>query len=316
MSDVASDKVQATAKFVLEQLEQHRQSHNVNIDTHKVRPLVVGVQGPQGAGKSHLTGLLPAYLSSAPFNLTCASVSLDDLYLPYDKMTRLGRNHPDNKLLQGRGQPGTHDLLLGRQILEKLSNINGSSNKAVEIPIYDKSLHAGLGDRTGDTVKVIAPIDIVIFEGWMNGFHSLPTDTLDQWYKEAQQDPVAFSQARKLDYQEPFFVQHSLDSLKEVNDMLGQYERDLWTRIDCFIEMRPVEMGYVWQWRLQQEHNMMAQNGGVGMTDEQVKDFIARYMPGYELFLDGIERADAPWHSKGLRLVIGQQREIVATETF
>ncbi|KAM0792669.1 hypothetical protein ACM66B_002449 [Microbotryomycetes sp. NB124-2] len=315
MSDAASDKVQATAKFVLNELARHRQSHGNNHGSTRVRPLVIGVQGPQGAGKSHLTGLLPTYLSKPPHNLRCATLSLDDLYLPHDEMTKLGNEFKDNKLLQGRGQPGTHDIKLGRQLLDDLCTINDGNN-VVKIPIYDKSLHSGLGDRTNRTVQVVAPVDIVIFEGWMNGFYSLSDESLERLYDKAQADPVAFSKEAKLDYEEPFLLRHSLKSLKQVNERLKRYERELWTRIDCFIQMRPVEMGFVWQWRLQQEHNMMAQNGGVGMSDEQVKDFIARYMPGYELFLDGVERKDAPWHSRGLRLVIGEQREIVTTETF
>lgn len=33
---------------------------------------------------------------------------------------------------------------------------------------------------------------------------------------------------------------------------------------------------------------MKARNGGKGMTDEQVKVFIDRYIPGYHFFGDGI----------------------------
>lgn len=86
---------------------------------------------------------------------------------------------------------------------------------------------------------------------------------------------------------------------------------------------------------VQQEHNMKAKNGGVGMTDDQVIAFIARcvllslllqplpaderarrYMPGYELFLEGVQSPEASWKGKGLKLVVGRGREIVGTEEF
>lgn len=85
----------------------------------------------------------------------------------------------------------------------------------------------------------------------------------------------------------------------------------------------------------QQEHNMKAKNGGVGMSDEEVKAFIgryavrnymetlirlmhrySRYMPGYELFLDGLSGPSAPWHGNGLRLVLNDKRDVVAEEAF
>lgn len=85
----------------------------------------------------------------------------------------------------------------------------------------------------------------------------------------------------------------------------------------------------------QQEHNMKAKNGGNGMTDEQVRHFINRwvhcpvwsvkfywyniddrYMPSYELFQDGIDKETSSWSGKGLRFIVNIQREIVGTESF
>ena len=51
--------------------------------THAHRPLIVGIQGPQGAGKTTLTRAL---LDALPaLGLTGAAVSIDDFY-----MTRAG----------------------------------------------------------------------------------------------------------------------------------------------------------------------------------------------------------------------------------
>lgn len=39
-------------------------------------------------------------------------------------------------------------------------------------------------------------------------------------------------------------------------------------------------------------------------------------MPGYELFLEGIESPSAPWKGKGLKLRVGRSRDVVVTEQF
>jgi len=45
---------------------------------------------------------------------------------------------------------------------------------------------------------------------------------------------------------------------------------------------------------------------------------LSRYMPGYELFLDGIEATGKgnSWEGKGLRIEIGKERQVLATKEF
>ncbi|SCZ99522.1 BZ3500_MvSof-1268-A1-R1_Chr3-1g06061 [Microbotryum saponariae] len=306
--------------FILARLAQHRSSWTAkNGPAQPTPPLFVGVQGPQGSGKSHLVSQLPTQL--AP--LRTASLSLDELYLPHAKLQSLAASHPKNKLIQGRGQPGTHDLALGVSVLSSLAGINEPSNESnvVELPTYDKSLHDGQGDRAKETIPVQGPIDIVLFEGWCVGFQPLDSSTLTQLYTTTSQDPKTYA-AQHLDYETPFFIEHSLDHLLWVNERLANYAKDLWSFLDCFVQIEPRRMSYVWQWRLEQEHNMKSKNGGVGMTDEQVRQFIGRrvltvpfsYMPSYELFQSGIQSKDARWFGKVLKLVAGREREVVAME--
>ena len=265
-------------------------------------------------GKSYLTDLLPRVLAAPPHNLHLASLSLDDLYLPHTELSTLSLSHPQNKLLSGRGQPGTHDLPLAKSVFQALREINGSG-KTVQLPVYDKSKFSGKGDRSEKTVQVTGPIDIVVFEGWCTGFHSLSSEELDKVYQQARKDPKAFV-GKHLDYDEPFFLAHEVQHLQQVNSMLKQYEEDLWRYLDCFVQLKPESMSYVWKWRLQQEHNMKAKNGGIGMTDDEVKAFIARYMPGYELFMDGIASVTAPWAGRGYRIVLDAERNIKGAESF
>lgn len=75
-------------------------------------------------------------------------------------------------MLSGRGLPGTHDLPLGRKVLQSLSEINEGEGKTVELPIYDKSQYSGKGDRAKETKRIQGPLDLVIFEGKVLSAHS------------------------------------------------------------------------------------------------------------------------------------------------
>jgi D-glycerate 3-kinase len=171
-------------------------------------------------------------------------------------LTRLKDRHPSNRLLSGRGQPGTHDLELGTNVLDELQEINKSKSTVVHLPVYDKSLHSGFGDRTAETVDVQGPIDVVVFEGWMLGFYPIPENTLRARYENPTttlptgEDSIA-SQPGREHLRGPFFPQHSLESLLQINSLLASYSERLWPKITTFIQMRPLDMGFIWEWRLQ-----------------------------------------------------------------
>ena len=68
--------------------------------------------------------------------------SLDDFYLTAAEQSLLARRHPDNELLQYRGNAGTHDLRLLNESIAALK-----CGKSVLLPVYDKALLDGRGDR-------------------------------------------------------------------------------------------------------------------------------------------------------------------------
>lgn len=257
--------------------------------------------------------MLPQYLGE--HRTTVAALSLDDIYLTHADQGQLAQRYPHNKLLHGRGLPGTHDMALGTSALERLRAIN-SSEREVELPTYDKSRFGGEGDRTDEVVRVSKQVDVVVFEGWMTGFEPLESSQLESTHREARDDGEAFASRLKLGYTPPFCAEQDAKVLQELNDLLRPYHDALWRHIDAFVQLAPQSLNFVWQWRLEQEHNMKRQNGGKGMSDEQVKQFIARYMPAYELFMGGIDSDNAPWKGRGLRLTVGPTREILDTATF
>ncbi|KAI9277233.1 P-loop containing nucleoside triphosphate hydrolase protein [Phascolomyces articulosus] len=285
------------------------------------RPFIVGVSGCQGSGKTTLCDTLAHLLSdSEKHNLSVVSFSLDDFYLSRNDQAKLAAANPDNKLLQVRGQPGSHDLQLARTTLNHLLDPEATS---VAIPSYDKSCFGGLGDRrdTSEWKTVYAPYDIILFEGWSQGFKPLPPTELKRMYREA---------TGRMALQ-------PLKSLEQLNRNLSRYEDDLYSFFDIFIHLSPADPEQVYNWRLQQEHHMKSTRGVDGMTDEAVRAFVDTYMPAYELYLprldrvgffgqgvrgeplkpyEGPQRADGGYSGpeRHLRFVLDQERRVIRTQ--
>ncbi len=129
------------------------------------------------------------------------------------------------------------------------------------LPRYDKSAFAGRGDRAAPSTwpSVTLPVDIVLFEGWMLGFRPQPEAAV------AAIDP----------------------NLVAVNAALTEYNA-AWDRfVDAWLVVEVDDPNFVYDWRLQAEVKMRA-SGKAGMTDEQVKDFVDRYMPAYRAYLPSL----------------------------
>ncbi|KAJ7072642.1 P-loop containing nucleoside triphosphate hydrolase protein, partial [Mycena amicta] len=250
-------------------------------DSSTQRPLFIALQGPQGSGKSYLSALLAEQLRLSSLNV--AVLSLDDLYLSHEGLVALATAHPHNPLWRGRGQPGTHDVALGLDVLTALRD-----GQEVELPRFDKSLFNGEGDRvpSGSPDAVIArpPVDVVLLEGWCVGFYPISTEELHARWDGAwseERDRLRLGDAvRKED-------------IVAANERLKSYI-PIWDMFDVFIQLQPAapldgqsRFSVVYKWRLQQEHHMKAGNGGRGMDDAAVKAFVDRYIPGYVFFGDG-----------------------------
>lgn len=255
------------------------------------RPLFVGMQGPQGSGKTTTTAAVQQRLASR--GRTSAVFSLDDLYLRHADLVAVAKAHPANALLQGRGQPGTHDVELGTSLLRSLARINdqadgngsegaskGDDRSVVHLPCFDKSLHAGQGDRAPSTTSVRAPLDVVIVEGWCMGFVARDPAELSRRYRQllSTSSASASSSSPSLPSQSSspsYTARHPLESLLEINERLRGYAEAWYGDIDAFVQLRPVRLDDVFAWRLEAERAMRAQGKGA-MSDDEVHDFVAR----------------------------------------
>jgi D-glycerate 3-kinase len=217
------------------------------------RPLFVGIQGPQGSGKTTLVGHLVASLRSA--GLRATGVSIDDFYLTHADQRRVAAAHPGNPYLEHRGYPGTHDIVLGVDTLRALGRLGpGGTGGPVRVPIYDKSLNGGRGDRLPAPAwrVVTGPLDLVFLDGWMLGF--TPVDA------RLVTDPL----------------------LVEPNRALARY--DEWHRLlGAFVQLRATDPSFVLQWRVEAEEAMKA-SGRPGLDRAAIEDYVRRFLPAYALY--------------------------------
>jgi D-glycerate 3-kinase len=195
-------------------------------------PLFIGIQGPQGIGKTTLTARLASTLSKEPYSLHVAKLSTDDLFLSHEALKDLGRQNSRNALLQGRGLPGTHDIRLGVEVLKGLREINSkgeSDTKSVLIPSYDKSLHDGQGDRLpkSEWTKVKGGVDVVILEGWSLGFYPLSAEVIqDRWEKRTD-----------LGWPATIELQNGIQDIEEINENLKECVSEWYHYLSCFIQV-------------------------------------------------------------------------------
>jgi len=96
---------------------------------HPARPVLIGVSGAQGSGKTTACQLLEA--ANRP---RYANFSIDDVYLDTQQRAELAaRTHP---LFVTRGPPGTHDIALARETIAALMRAGPDSE--TPIPVFDK----------------------------------------------------------------------------------------------------------------------------------------------------------------------------------
>eukprot|EP00921_Rhytidocystis_pertsovi_P014143 GHVQ01023048.1.p1 GENE.GHVQ01023048.1~~GHVQ01023048.1.p1 ORF type:complete len:429 (-),score=51.07 GHVQ01023048.1:959-2062(-) len=238
----------------------------------KQETLMVGMSAPQGCGKTTLGAVLQHLFSLEA--VPCVAVSLDDFYLPHDELRILS---PDNPLLHMRGNPGTHDVSMLCRCMQQLKD---GVELCVRLPGYDKAARQGQGDRS-DAYKEVHVKDIgsgvVLLEGWMMGFRSISDDEVtEESIIQATEDVLSdLPRDDRLKY------------WREVNRYLSGYH-DVWDMLDVWVVFEVACIDWIFKWRLEQERGLARKKGDKVMEDQEVADFVTRFLPAYKIYLPNL----------------------------
>ena len=213
------------------------------------RPVVIGLCGAQGSGKTTLALFLANWLAHET-GLTSVRVSLDDFYFGRQMRMTIARTvHP---LLATRGVPGTHDVELAKRTLAALTDTGGPGR--VELPVFDKASDDRMHTATGPVIET--PVDVVLFEGWCIGARPGNAEMLVEPVNalEASADPTGAWR-------------------RFVNERLQEEYAALFEKLDALIFLRVPSFDKVFEWRTEQERKL----GGRGQSDEELAVFIMHY---------------------------------------
>lgn len=214
------------------------------------KPLIVGINGAQGSGKTTVCRFLEVLLKQR--GLRAVTLSLDDLYLTHAERLQLAAEvHP---LFATRGVPGTHAVGMAFGIIEDVL-----AGRAFEMPRFDKAFD----DRSNEVTRVTGPVDVLLFEGWCVGAAPQEPEKLKRPINvlEAEEDKDA--------------VWRTL-----VNHWLGEDYGLLFKLIDMLVMLKVDSFEAVIANRMKQEEKLAALNPlADGILDE---DGLHRFVSHYE----------------------------------
>ena len=217
---------------------------------------IVGINGGQGSGKSTAAAFLKDELLSA-HGVRAVVLSLDDFYLPRADRERLALEvHP---LFATRGVPGTHDVRLGIDTLDKLRELR--KGESLALPQFSKADD----DRIPASLwsSITGPVDIVLFEGWCVGTPPQSSAELAEPVNALEANEDADGRWRHI-----------------VNEQLRTAYADWFSRLDALVFLRVPDIDCVRRWRWQQEQDTAsaADSKATGLQSRtQLERFIQHY---------------------------------------
>ncbi len=196
--------------------------------SNKKSPLIIGLSGGQGTGKTTITSIISLILRKY-FKFKVFKISIDDFYKTRKDRKKLSiTKHP---LLITRGVPGTHDYRIIHEFFKKIKNKKFSK---LRLPKFDKSKD----DRCHKKLwyKINSRPDVIIFEGWCLGARAQKNLELKK--------PINFLEKTK----DPDLIWR-----KYVNIQLKTHYKNLFKQINEIIYLRANNLKILQKWRIKQE---------------------------------------------------------------
>jgi D-glycerate 3-kinase len=201
---------------------------------NKNKPLIIGLAGGQGSGKTTISSILTLILQKY-FKLNVFKISIDDFYKTRkDRKLLSKKKHP---LLMIRGVPGTHDVDLILSLFKKIKN---KKFKTLQVPKFNKAID----DRYKKNLwyKLKLRPDVVIFEGWCVGAKA----------QTANQLKKAINSTEKVYDREAKWRVH-------VNNQLKTKYKILFKQLDGLLYLKAKNFNLLRAWRLKQERKLEEQ---------------------------------------------------------
>ena len=200
----------------------------------KKKPLLIGLAGGQGSGKTTISSILSIILKKY-FKLNVFIISIDDFYKTRKDRKLLSKKK--HSLLMTRGVPGTHDIDL---MLKFFKKIKSKKFRSLEVPKFNKAMD----DRCKKSLwyKLKFKPDVVIFEGWCVG---AKPQTTKQLKKSINSLEKVYDQGLKW--------------RTHVNNQLKTKYKTLFNQLDGLLYLKAKNFNLLRNWRLKQERKLWIQ---------------------------------------------------------
>lgn len=230
---IVKNKLPSSYKKVIQESFSPLAKDLVEQQRAKKKPIIIGINGAQGSGKTTLATLLVLLLNTE-HSIHAVTLSIDDFYFSHSHRDYLAKTiHP---LLITRGVPGTHDIALMLAIINSLTFNSGITR----LPKFNKATDNPYPESQYPLIR--SPVDIIIIEGWCMGAEGQSTSTLSQSINSLEQNEDTDSTWRN-------YINKQL---------MGEYHI-LFNRVDKWIMLKAPSFDCVFKWRLEQENKLRKQ---------------------------------------------------------
>ena len=237
----------------------------------KKSPLIVGLAGGQGSGKTTISSILSLILKKY-FKLKVFKISIDDFYKTKKQREILSKDK--HSLLLTRGVPGTHDIKI---MLDFFRKIKTKNFKSLKLPKFNKANDDRYKKK--HWYKLKSRPDVVIFEGWCVGAkpQSLrllkkPINTIEKAYDK------------------------SLKWRRFVNLQLKTNYKKLYSQLDSLLYLKVKNFNLLKKWRIKQEEKLWLKSKSRKNLKIMNKKEVINFMQTYQRITEQMFK-DAPKYS-------------------
>ena len=237
----------------------------------KKGPLIVGLAGGQGSGKTTISSILSLILKKY-FKLKVFKISIDDFYKTKKQREILSKDK--HSLLLTRGVPGTHDIKI---MLDFFRKIKTKNFKSLKLPKFNKANDDRYKKK--HWYKLKSRPDVVIFEGWCVGAkpQSLrllkkPINALEKAYDK------------------------SLKWRRFVNLQLKTNYKKLYSQLDSLLYLKVKNFNLLKKWRIKQEEKLWLKAKSRKNLKIMNKKEVINFMQTYQRITEQMFK-DAPKYS-------------------